>query len=252
MKQHYFPHDYSARNDQKVLQLRYKLGAEGYGVYWMLLETMAEDTTGYIQKDDIGGLSLGYGVAIETLQKTLDVCAQIGLFRQCEHGNYFSERMLFHKENMANFVAAGVKGAEIRWGNRGAITGANPKANANKIKLKNIKEDNTNAPEWVALFDVYRIEAESAAKTLIADSAFVSGRQEFRPNLDIAKSLKKACVDFWGTKAGWEHKKKQCRKKGGGYSAIDWKRTYVNALDQKCNQVWKSSDTVQKQYVGGA
>ncbi len=42
MKNHYFPHDYGARNDEKLCQLRMEFGAEGYGVYWMMVEAMHE------------------------------------------------------------------------------------------------------------------------------------------------------------------------------------------------------------------
>lgn len=31
----YFPHDSNARNDAKILKVRMKYGAEGYGVYFM-------------------------------------------------------------------------------------------------------------------------------------------------------------------------------------------------------------------------
>lgn len=34
----YFSHDADARNDQKILSLRMKMGVEGYGIYFMLLE----------------------------------------------------------------------------------------------------------------------------------------------------------------------------------------------------------------------
>jgi hypothetical protein len=119
MKRHYFDHDYSARNDQKILQLRFKHGNEGYGIYWMILEIMAEDSTGYIQVKDIGGLSIGLGVPSATLEAILESCAEIGLFLRCDHGNYYSERMLKHKKTMANFSLSGNKGAEIMQKRRG-------------------------------------------------------------------------------------------------------------------------------------
>ena len=148
---HYFPHDYSAHTDQKILRLRYKYGAEGYGVYWMILETMAQDTTGYINSEDIGGLSLGYGVAIDTLKAIIDYCVEIGLFMQCKHGNYYSQRMINHKEDIAKYSEYGRKGAEIRWNNRGAIAPLiAPAMQLNKIKRNKIKENNNinnNIPE---------------------------------------------------------------------------------------------------------
>ena len=53
---YYFSHDYNARNDQRILQLRFKFGWEGYGIYWALLETMAEDEIGDINREAIVGL----------------------------------------------------------------------------------------------------------------------------------------------------------------------------------------------------
>ena len=38
----WFKHDYNARNDEKILELRSIHGAEAYGVYWMIVETMAD------------------------------------------------------------------------------------------------------------------------------------------------------------------------------------------------------------------
>lgn len=38
----YFPHDSNARMDNKILDMRAKYGAEGYGLYWMLVEILRE------------------------------------------------------------------------------------------------------------------------------------------------------------------------------------------------------------------
>jgi len=145
MKRHYFDHDYTARNDQKILQLRFKHGAEGYGLYWMLLETMAEDGTGYINRGAIGGLSVSYGVAIAPLLEVIETCVEVGLFKVCEHGNYYSERMLKHKAAMLAFSEFGQKGAEIRRknrvGNSPPISPPNTGGNTNEIRVDEIKGD---------------------------------------------------------------------------------------------------------------
>ena len=120
MKHHFFDHDYSARNDQKVLMLRFKFGLEGYGAFWCLLESMAEDSTGYLDRGAMGGLSIGYGVAIGRLSEIIDYCLGIGLLSQCEHGKIFSGRMIKHKSRMDNLKENGKKGAEKRWKNGGA------------------------------------------------------------------------------------------------------------------------------------
>ena len=40
MKKTYFNHDSNARNDIRVIKLRSKLGYEGYGIFWGILELL--------------------------------------------------------------------------------------------------------------------------------------------------------------------------------------------------------------------
>lgn len=111
----YFQHDYDAAGDDKILELRASFGAEGYGVFWMMLETMAKNENGGIKKTLIGGLSLGYGVAKDRLLSIIDCCLSIGLFYEFE-GFVHSKRLLEHKYIRKNLSDAGRRGAEIRWG----------------------------------------------------------------------------------------------------------------------------------------
>ena len=41
-KSYYFQHDYNAASDSKILFLRQQLGMEGYGIYWFVLEQLAQ------------------------------------------------------------------------------------------------------------------------------------------------------------------------------------------------------------------
>ena len=41
--QPYFSHDSNARNSDELIPVRMKFGAEGYGVYFMLLERLREE-----------------------------------------------------------------------------------------------------------------------------------------------------------------------------------------------------------------
>jgi|LakMenE01Jun11ns_1017448.scaffolds.fasta_scaffold9954161_6 hypothetical protein len=111
----YFRHDYNARNDDKVLELRSKFGAEGYGVFWMIVETMAENEDGGVKASLIGGLSLGYGVAKDRLLEVILYCLEIGLFYE-ESGCYYSKRLLTHKEFRKSLSQFGASGAAKRWG----------------------------------------------------------------------------------------------------------------------------------------
>lgn len=112
---YYFTHDYNARNDEKILEIRSEFGAEGYGIFWMIIETMAENNNGGVKASLIGGLSLGYGVAKILLSSIFSRCLEIGLFYE-EDGNYFSKRLLSHKEYRAELSKNGRDGAAKRWG----------------------------------------------------------------------------------------------------------------------------------------
>jgi len=110
----YFQHDYNARNDDKILQLREKFGAEGYGIFWMIIETMAENENGGAKASLIGGLSLGYGVAKDLLFDIFRYCVEIELFYE-ENGCYYSKRLLTHKEFRKSLSENGAAGAAKRW-----------------------------------------------------------------------------------------------------------------------------------------
>ncbi len=112
---YYFSHDYNARNDERILELRSQFGAEGYGVFWMIVETMAENENNGIKCNFIGGLSLGYGVAIGRLQEIIECCKSLELFHE-KDGYLFSKRLLEHKEFRKNLSENGVEGAKKRWG----------------------------------------------------------------------------------------------------------------------------------------
>jgi hypothetical protein len=38
----YFPHDYNAQNDPKIIDMMFDLGWEGFGLYWALIELLAQ------------------------------------------------------------------------------------------------------------------------------------------------------------------------------------------------------------------
>lgn len=89
------------------------------------------------------------------------------------------------------------------------------------------------ASDWRNSFEVYKQELKEAYKELINDEAYIKQRQGYHNNLDIPKSLEKACVDYWATEEGWAKKKKSKSK------TIDWRSTFNNALSLTCNQVRK-------------
>jgi hypothetical protein len=137
----YFSHDYNARNDEKILELRSEFGAEGYGIFWMLVETMAENDNSGIKASLLGGLSLGFGVAKDILNSVIGKCLELKLFHE-EDGYYFSNRLLSHKEYRKTLSENGKKGAGLRWGSDSEAIAPLMQSKVKESKLKEIKEKN--------------------------------------------------------------------------------------------------------------
>lgn len=104
----YFDHDYSARNDQKILELRAEFGWEGYAIFFALLECMCE-SKGYIKREALAGLSLGLNLPKERLIVILDFMLKIPLLFECENGIY-SQRILEHIQFREMLSVSGSKG----------------------------------------------------------------------------------------------------------------------------------------------
>lgn len=50
MKDYYFPHDYHASQDEKIIKLLKTMGWEGYGIYWGIVERLHKEG-GWLTKD---------------------------------------------------------------------------------------------------------------------------------------------------------------------------------------------------------
>lgn len=193
MAQNWFKHDYGARNDEKILELRSEYGWEGYGIFFGLVEFMCETETGCIDTDRIGGLSVGYGVAKDRLLAIIDFCISIDLFYVDDDGLVRNDRVVKHLESMKTFKEAGKKGAKKRWNkrsNRGANRGAIEGVNADKIRLDKIRLDNTTQKVVDLITDIESIECKH---TLLALHIW-KDVNDLRPN---NKTTLNAKVESW-------------------------------------------------------
>lgn len=86
---HYLIHDYNASNDPKLVSLRQAHGAEGYGIYWMLIEWLRQQKDGKIKTNDIGAFCYNSQVS-ETITEA--VINSFDLFTEAD-GSFFCERL---------------------------------------------------------------------------------------------------------------------------------------------------------------
>lgn len=95
----YFSHDNNARNDEKILAVRMELGAEGYGIYFMLLEKLLE-TENYILIKDYNRLAFDLRVSSEKIKKVIE---NFGLFQFTDDGKlFYSESLLRRMQPLDN------------------------------------------------------------------------------------------------------------------------------------------------------
>lgn len=114
-KSYYFPHDNNARNDEKIIKLRMQLGAEGYGIYFMLLEKILESSDYSLVRDYN---QLAFDVRV-TSDKIKSVIEDFGLFSFTDDGKRLQSESFINRMKPLDNVReqrrqAGLKSAEKR------------------------------------------------------------------------------------------------------------------------------------------
>lgn len=107
----YFSHDSNARNDEKLVRLRMKQGAAGYGVYFMILERLREDAD-YMSAKDYNMIAFDLRVDAAIVKSVVE---DFGLFTftddgKCFYSESFTRRMCVMKEARTRRSVAGKKG----------------------------------------------------------------------------------------------------------------------------------------------
>ena len=111
-----FAHDSNARNDQKILQLRMKHKAAGYGVYFMILERLMEETD---NMSVVNYNMLAYDFRVDAaLVKS--VVEDFGLFVFTPDGKYFYSERLSQQMDVKDELSkkrskAGAEAMKKRW-----------------------------------------------------------------------------------------------------------------------------------------
>jgi hypothetical protein len=107
----YFPHDYNAHEDDKIIKLRRVLGLEGYGIYWYLVELIAASSEARLRLEDLEDIAFAMHVECERITS---VVHDFGLF-ELNDDFFWSKRLLkfFEKRELKSELAR--KAAKTRW-----------------------------------------------------------------------------------------------------------------------------------------
>jgi len=217
----YFQHDSNARNDEKVLELRCDFGNEAYAIYFMILESMSETSDGYLNREAMGGLSLGYNIAKDRLLAIVDRCIELNLFT-LEENRFTSKRMQEHLDFRQKLQKAGKKGAKARWSTRQENSHPNSPPNGEayakekESKEKNIKKIN---------------KKEKTKKGLRFPKEDELSQQDFE---DVAEKYQ---VPLAFVLSEWDSVINYCYSKNKRYS--DFKRTLMSFVKRNALKIRK-------------
>ena len=139
----YFSHDSNARNSDKLLAVRIKHGAEGYGIYFMILERLREesDYTSSINYD-----VMAYDFRVDS-EKIRSIVEDFGLFEFNKDGSRFyspdlNDRMEMKDKKVKDLSEKRRNAANKRWNKE---TNENEDIESeNNTSLKDNDEKNEN------------------------------------------------------------------------------------------------------------
>jgi len=136
----YFPHFSNARNDRKIRRITKELGVEGYGIFFMLLEVLRDQTDLRYPLGDLDLLADEFGTSE---QKVRAVVCNYQLFDVDEQEMFFSPRMLVFLKPLFDRREQAKIAAKKRWENQRLNASALPEhcySNASKVKESKVKE----------------------------------------------------------------------------------------------------------------
>lgn len=142
----YFPHDYNAADDIKCLFLRQQLGMEGYGIFWYLVEKLA-NAGGELPLNITPVLSMQMQVPEIKVKAVIE---SFGLF-EIKDNTFFSRRLNEHLSIRQKIKEGAIKGAESRWKNAGGIAGGNSPVLGGAMQSKESKEKESSNTAHVDL-----------------------------------------------------------------------------------------------------
>ena len=187
-KAYYFSHDCNARMDEKMLAVRMKHGVEGYGVYFMLIERLAEATNHALSKDyDV--IAFDFRCTTEVVQAVVE---NFGLFSFTDSGEFYSESLLRRMAEVDE-VRERRREAGRKGGNNKASNAKEISSSASDLLEKNVAKEKKEKEKKRNNNNV-STETYSSGGSEPPDDA-----PDAEENDNINYSL---LIDYWNTKTG--------------------------------------------------
>ncbi len=214
-KTQFFSHDFNSRNNYKLLELRAEYGWEGYGLFWAILESIAENDKP-LPLDRIGALSVALGVSKEFLASYFKFCIDLGIFIEKEASitsESLEQRLEYKREKTRKAKAS----AEARWGKANA---KQVQSDSNAEFMRSHSDFNANNTTQHNTTQKIDIEAEASpkpSKKKTLKDTFADRKKAFKDEVESYSEEYAGWMlsDFFGywsepnqakTKMSWEMK----------------------------------------------
>ena len=182
----YFPHDSNARNSDKLIRLRMRHKASGYGVFFMILERLREEPE-YMSVKDYNMIAFDLREDASLIKSVIE---DFGLFVFTEDGKYFysesfKKRMGYKDDKSKKRSEAGKKGVAKRWGKKESEI-----ANATEF-IANATENDSNAIAKVEKTIASKEKKSKVNNTVDSDESLVCGTsQPHAEHIDYSELVK--------------------------------------------------------------
>ena len=198
---YYFPHFCNARHDRKIKRVTKQLGVEGYGIYFMLLEVLREQSDYRYPICDVDLLADEFGTSEA---KVIAVVKNYELFTIDTHNMFFSENLIVNMQPYLKMkeqrILAGKASAEKRkqlqpFNDRSTTV---QQSKVKNTKVKQTKEKESNNIDFEIFWNLYdkkeqkdncmkkwnSLDFETQTKIIEILPSFVAWKsdKQFRPN----------------------------------------------------------------------
>lgn len=115
----YFSHDSNARNDPKMIAMRQVYGIKGYGMYWVIIENLRDQSDYKLEMKNYIYIALSVQAGCEpehTKQFINDCIVEFELFN-CDDNSFWSNSLLRRMEMKDYKSQQSREAANIRWSN---------------------------------------------------------------------------------------------------------------------------------------
>ena len=151
---YYFSHDYNARNDIKTQALLVEHGAAGYGVYWVIVEMLHEETNRKLLLNNLSFVVIARqaSTSVEQVKAIVECCLEYELFIE-EDGYFFSQRVLVNIDKRMQIseqrAEAGRRSAKSKRKAKSQKSSTSVEQNSTSVEesATSVEENATNAEE---------------------------------------------------------------------------------------------------------